>query len=66
MDDATARSLFDASDDERGGGFGMPNSRRRLQDSGGDIMIEHTAPGKGTTFLLTIPHWTPTNGDTDA
>ncbi len=65
MDEATARTIFDAKDDERDGGFGMPNSRLRLRERGGDIAAEHTAPGEGTTFLLTIPHWTPNTGDPD-
>ncbi|MCK4510472.1 ATP-binding protein, partial [bacterium] len=65
MDEATARGLFDAKGDERDGGFGMPNSRHRLQEQGGDFILERTAPGEGTRFLLTIPHWTPNTGETD-
>jgi signal transduction histidine kinase len=66
MDETTAGKLFEAKDDERDGGFGMPNSRRRLRECGGDIVLERTAPGEGTTFLLTIPHWTPNTGESDA
>ncbi len=65
MDETTARKLFEAKDDERDGGFGMPNSRLRLREHGGDIVLERTAAGEGTTFLLTIPHWTPNTGESD-
>jgi signal transduction histidine kinase len=65
MDETTAGKLFEAKDDERDGGFGMPNSRLRLQEHGGDIVLERTVPGEGTTFLLTIPHWTPNTGESD-
>jgi signal transduction histidine kinase len=66
MDDATAAALFDAKGDGRNGGFGMPNSRLRLRESGGDLVVESTERGKGTTFLLTVPHWTPNTGDAHA
>ena len=66
MDKALAADLFAARDDERNGGYGMPNSRLRLQEHGGDLVLEHTAPGEGTTFLMTIPHWTPLTGESDA
>ena len=66
MGDAAAAGLFAARDDERNGGYGMPNSRLRLQEHGGDLVLEHTAPGEGTTFLMTIPHWTPLTGESDA
>jgi signal transduction histidine kinase len=65
MDETTAGKLFEAKNDERNGGFGMPNTRHRLQEHGGDIVLERTAPGEGTTFLLTIPHWTPNTGESD-
>ena len=65
VDETTARRIFEAKDDERDGGFGMPNSRLRLQEHGGDLIIERTAPGEGTTFLLTIPHWIPNTGESD-
>jgi signal transduction histidine kinase len=65
MDEAIAGKLFEVKDDERNGGFGMPNSRRRLRECGGDIVLERTAPGEGTVFLLTIPHWTPNTGESD-
>jgi signal transduction histidine kinase len=65
MDEATAGRIFEAKDDERDGGFGMPNSRLRLREHGGDLIIEHTAPEEGTTFLLTIPHWIPNTGESD-
>ncbi len=65
MDETTAGKLFEAKDDERDGGFGMPNSRLRLREHGGDIVLERTTPGEGTTFLLTIPHWTPNTGESD-
>ena len=65
MDETTAGKLFEAKGDERNGGFGMPNTRHRLQEHGGDIVLERTAPGEGTTFLLTIPHWTPNTGESD-
>ncbi len=63
MSAETAARLFEARDDERGGGFGLPNSRMRLREAGGDLVVERTAPGEGTTFLMTIPHWTPHTGD---
>jgi signal transduction histidine kinase len=63
MDEDTRRALFDAKEDERGGGFGMPNTRLRLRECGGDVVVERAAPGEGTTFLLTIPHWTADTGD---
>ncbi|MFH1865057.1 MAG: ATP-binding protein [Candidatus Eisenbacteria bacterium] len=65
VDETTARRIFEAKDDERDGGFGMPNSRLRLQEHGGDLTIERTAPGEGMTFLLTIPHWIPNTGESD-
>jgi len=65
MDEATAAGLFAPRDDERNGGYGMPNSRLRLQEHGGDLILEHTAPGEGATFLMTIPHWTPLTGESD-
>ncbi len=65
MDETTAGKLFEAKDDERDGGFGMPNSRLRLRECGGDIVLERTVPGQGTIFLLTIPHWTPNTGESD-
>jgi signal transduction histidine kinase len=66
MDETIAGELFEAKGDERNGGFGMPNSRLRLRECGGDIVLERTASGEGTTFLLTIPHWTPNTGESDA
>jgi len=66
MDESAARSLFDPKDDERDGGFGLSNSRLRLRERGGDLVDDRTSAGPGTTFLLTIPHWRPDNGDTDA
>jgi signal transduction histidine kinase len=65
MEETTAGKLFEAKGDERNGGFGMPNTRLRLQEHGGDIVLERTAPGEGTTLLLTIPHWTPNTGESD-
>jgi signal transduction histidine kinase len=65
MGETTAGKLFEAKDDERDGGFGMPNTRLRLQECRGDIVLERTAPGEGTTFLLSIPHWTPNTGESD-
>jgi signal transduction histidine kinase len=65
MDDETAKTLFNSKGEERDGGFGMPNTRLRLRERGGNIAIERTALGEGTVLLLTIPHWTPTNGDND-
>jgi signal transduction histidine kinase len=40
------------------GGFGLPYSRRVLRSHGGDLRIEATEPGKGTTFALTLLRWT--------
>jgi len=65
MDETIAGRLFEAKGDERDGGFGLPNTRLRLRECGGDIVLERTAPGEGTTFLLTIPHWTPNTGESD-
>jgi signal transduction histidine kinase len=66
MDEETARRVFEARADERGGGFGLANSKRRLLEIGGDIVIEKSAPGEGTTFLLEIPQWRPDTGGHDA
>ncbi|MBN2566073.1 MAG: ATP-binding protein, partial [Candidatus Eisenbacteria bacterium] len=66
MDECTARSVFEPQVDERDGGFGLANSRRRLLEAGGDIALESSAPDKGTAFLITIPHWTPYTGEHDA
>ncbi|MBD3347942.1 MAG: hypothetical protein GF400_01950, partial [Candidatus Eisenbacteria bacterium] len=55
--------LFDRREgDGTGGGFGLPNSREKLRRRGGDITVEDTAPAKGTTFLLTVPFWSPERG----
>lgn len=46
--------------DAGGGGTGVPGTLRILRRYGGDFRIERTEVGAGTTFLLTIPHWSPT------
>jgi signal transduction histidine kinase len=63
MTEQTALGIFRSKQEEREGGSGLPSSRALLQERGGDLVIESTAPGEGTTFKLTIPHWTPTKGE---
>jgi signal transduction histidine kinase len=63
MAEQTALDIFRSKSEERDGGSGLPSSRALLQERGGDLAVERTAPGEGTTFKLTIPHWTPTGGE---
>lgn len=44
----------------REGGTGLPQGRRTLRKYGGDITIEKTEVGRGTTILVAVPHWSPT------
>jgi signal transduction histidine kinase len=37
-----------------GGGFGIPNMRRRLEELGGKLTVE-SAPGEGTTLVAELP-----------
>ncbi len=41
------------------GGLGLPHSRELLRRVGGNIEVENTGPGVGTTFLLTLRFWIP-------
>ena len=52
-------TLFNMNTDWRNGGLGLPRSRDILRARGGDILVEETAEGEGTTFLLLMPHWRP-------
>jgi len=45
--------------DPGGGGTGVPGTLRIVRRYGGDLVVERTEVGAGTTFLLTIPHWSP-------
>jgi signal transduction histidine kinase len=63
MTERKAEDIFRSKPEERGGGSGLPSSRALLQEQGGDLVVEGTAPGEGTTFMLTIPHWTPSRGE---
>jgi signal transduction histidine kinase len=63
MTEQTALDIFRSKSEERDGGSGLPSSRALLQERGGDLVVERTTPGEGTTFRLTIPHWTPARGE---
>jgi signal transduction histidine kinase len=63
MTEQKALDVFRSKSEERDGGSGLPSSRALLQERGGDLVVERTAPGGGTTFTLTIPHWSPKRGD---
>ena len=65
MTQERAAAVFRAKPEERGGGSGLPGSRALVQERGGDLRVERTAPGEGTTFVMTIPHWTPHGGGAD-
>lgn len=38
-----------------GSGLGLALSRRLVEDIGGELGIEHTAPGEGSTFFVRLP-----------
>ncbi len=40
--------------DERGGGYGLPGMRARVEQLGGTLLIE-SAPGEGTTLAIAMP-----------
>ncbi|MEA3409541.1 MAG: ATP-binding protein, partial [Candidatus Eisenbacteria bacterium] len=63
MTEQTAAGIFRSRSEERGGGSGLPSSRALLQERGGNIVVERTAGGEGTTFTLTVPHWTAHRGE---
>ncbi|MEK6578951.1 MAG: ATP-binding protein, partial [Bdellovibrionota bacterium] len=48
---------FTTKDSNDGTGLGLSISRRLVRAFGGDVEIEKTVPGEGTTFLV----WLPTN-----
>lgn len=61
MSQSQAAGLFaQTRGDVREGGTGLPQAKRVLSRYGGDITVEKTEVGAGTTFLLVIPHWSPT------
>jgi signal transduction histidine kinase len=45
-----------------GGGTGIPGTLRIARRCGGDFHVERTEVGAGTTFVLTVPHWSPGTG----
>ena len=47
---------FTTKSRDQGTGLGLGISRRFVRESGGDLVLEKTAEGEGTTFLLTIPY----------
>jgi signal transduction histidine kinase len=55
MTPTRAREVMDGGAD----GAGLPGTLRLARRCGGDFGIERTEVGAGTTFVLTIPHWTP-------
>jgi signal transduction histidine kinase len=52
-----ADGLFGTALGDRGRGFGLRRSREKLRSSSGDLILERTAPGRGTTFLVKVPLW---------
>ena len=58
MDRSTAEKIFDpfftTKPVGQGTGLGMSISYRVIKDHNGDIKIK-TEPGKGTTFVITLP-----------
>lgn len=57
--EAVRDSIFDPNfstkDRERGTGFGLGISRRFVRSSGGDLLLEESFEGKGSTFLIVLP-----------
>ncbi len=44
-----------AAANTEGSGLGLDLSRRLIEEMGGEIGIEHTAPGEGSTFFVDLP-----------
>lgn len=61
MDESDAQRLFkpfvrlSQSAEVEGSGLGLALSKRLVQEMGGDLGIEHTAPGEGSTFFVDMP-----------
>jgi CheY-like chemotaxis protein len=47
----------------QGTGLGVPLSREFVRMHGGDMWIQHTAPGEGTTFCFSLPIGGPDSAD---
>jgi len=63
MTEERSAEIFRSKPEERGGGHGLTGSRALLQERGGNLVVERTVVGEGTTFTLTVPHWTPHRGE---
>jgi len=56
----TRREIFIPNESENvTGGWGLPHSREILRRTGGNIVVERTAAGEGTTMLVTLHYWSP-------
>jgi two-component system NtrC family sensor kinase len=51
-------SIFESSKGNRGTGLGLAVSQKILKEHGGDIRVE-SQEGRGSTFILEIPHLAP-------
>lgn len=46
---------FSTKPKDQGTGLGLGISRRFVRESGGDLILEQTADGEGSTFVMTLP-----------
>ncbi len=46
---------FSTKSKDQGTGLGLGISRRFVRESGGDLVLDETIEGEGTTFVMTIP-----------
>ena len=49
---------------EEGTGLGLSISRRFIREFGGDIILHHTSPEKGTVFKIVLPKFSSLHGRT--
>ena len=54
--------LFHSTKGNRGTGLGLPVARKIVEEHGGTLTVQ-SAPGKGTTFTITLPAFAEQEGD---
>ena len=47
---------FSTKSKDQGTGLGLGISRRFVRETGGDLVLEQTVYGEGTTFVMTLPY----------